>query len=385
MIYKISKAFLNTFLIKLFVIICVLFPGDIFNIKKITFALIIVFNLKLILQTIFSKQLISFYGFWFPLILIITSALIMSDIITPFFRTFSCFLLLLVPIITKYNIEYDKILEKSLWILAGITLFIFLLDFFHIFDVNSVTNPIRQFIYNYDIGYIGKSSAYPLYYKIFIKTSPLICILLFVNLKNNNLFKALICLLILLLSGTRANLFISLGLFLIYYFSTKTNKIFMIIKYSLFIIMLFFILINIKSLINLLFQIIISRGVESDLVRHGHIRGLIEVFQNNPILLLIGTGIGSTFYSYGVMQYVSSIEIPYLDLFRQMGFVLFIIYMIFIMYPLKKIYRQKHYLFMYVCYLLIAATNPLLFNSTFYLIYIYIFIYGYLFKKRLLK
>ena len=100
------------------------------------------------------------------------------------------------------------------------------------------------------------------------------------------------------------------------------------IKYSLFIIMLFFTLINIKSLINLLFQIIISRGVESDLVRHGHIRGLIEVFQNNPILLLIGTGIGSTFYSYGVMQYVSSIEIPYLDLFRQMGFVLFIIYMI---------------------------------------------------------
>lgn len=149
--------------------------------------------------------------------------------------------------------------------------------------------------------------------------------------------------------------------------------------------MLFFILINIKSLINLLFQIIISRGAESDLVRLGHIRGLIEVFQNNPIFLLIGTGIGSSFYSYGVLQYVSSIEIPYLDLFRQMGFILFTIYMMFIMYPLKKIYRQKHYLFMYVCYLLIAATNPLLFNSTFYLIYIYIFIYGCLFKKRLLK
>ena len=83
---------------------------------------------------------------------------------------------------------------------------------------------------------------------------------------------------------------------------------------------------------------------------------------------------GSEFYSYGRDAYVSSIEWSYIDLWRQMGFLFFFLFLVFISLPLFYRHEVGSYKkYAYITYLSIAATNPLLFSSTSYLVYIYMY------------
>ena len=126
----------------------------------------------------------------------------------------------------------------------------------------------------------------------------------------------------------------------------------------------------------------VKGAVSSDNVRKGQMQSYKEIFSDFDNLF-IGTGLGSYFYNYGRMEMVNSAEYAYLDLIRQVGVMFFLLFMIFVLYPLNQNIALNRKV-IYIGYLAIAFTNPLLFSSTAFLAYIYMYYLVYeSFKEKL--
>jgi len=370
----IKKKAINEILISAFVGICVVFPEDIYCLKKILFIIIILLNLRLILNSLIDKKnsLISFFGLIFPTILILYSSLLTGDLWVSFVRSFAAYLILIVFVIRYYNIDYEKILVKSISLIVFLTLLLVLMDLLKVIDVN--TGFFRNNImYGYGVGLMGKSPDYPFYYKIFFRTSPLIVILLFKSFDKGNYITTFVALAALIFSGTRANVIFPIFFLTYFYIFCSENKS-RIIKFAFIFVSIIFIVTFSSSLFDMFYDTFIVKGQISDIVRRGHIEGICEHVKNDPWIIIRGSGMGSYFYSYGINSLTNSIEWSYIDLWRQMGFVFFSLFIIFITVPLfytNGVDRYKKYA--YVSYLFIAATNPLLYSSTAYLFYIYMY------------
>lgn len=369
---KIGRNFLNSLMLVILVIICLVFPNDILGLKKITFILLLLINFSVIFKSIRQSNVISVYGLIFPLVLWGYSFFLMGDIITPFLRVFCCFMLLLLYPILNYKIDYQRIILKTSWIIVFITLAILIMDLVGIIDVNS-SNLIHDFFYEHEIGMMGKSSIYSGYYKIFMKASPILTFTLFNAAKRRKYFQIILVLLTLLVSGTRANMLIPIGMLIVCYVISEKKKKNYVLKTVMVFLLIIVAIIMANDIWSNFYQIFIAKGVTSDGVRMGHWKGLLEQYKRNPILVVSGTGMGSNFYSYGLNEYTSSIELPYLDMFRQMGMIFFIAFMIFILKPLFSRNIDLYMKCAYCAYLLIAATNPLLFSSTAFLVYIFLY------------
>jgi len=379
-----NKKNINSIFISILIFICVLVPSDIYNFKKIFFIIIIGLNIRLIIKSIFNNKnlLISFYGLFFPILLFLYSSILTGDILTSFGRSFAPFMLLILFIIKKYEVKYEKILLNTIKALALFTLLFVILDIFKFINVNA--GMFREkIIYGYGIGLMGKSLEYPFYYKIFFKTSPLFVLLLFKQVDDAGYFMSLITMIALIISGTRANVLFPVLFVLIFALFHVKNK-YKDIKYILFIFIFVTLMLFLNDLIMIFKETFISKGAISNTIRLGHIQGIKELFVNKPWIILFGSGMGSEFYSYGINSLTSSIEWSYVDLLRQMGIFFFMIFMFFVLAPfvfIKKIAIYKKY--SYLTYLFIAATNPLLFSSTSYLVFIYMYISYY--NKRYVK
>lgn len=369
---SIKKKSINEFLISAFVGISVIFPGDIYGLKKILFLAICVLNLRLIFHSLMNKKnsFLAFFGFIFPTFLFLYSAILTTDILGAFTRSFAAYMLLIIFVIKYYDINYEKILIKSISSIMLMTLALALLDLLNVINVNYgfFRNNI---MYEYGLGLMGKSSAYPFYYKIFFKTSPLIVILLFKSFDKRKYVTTFLALTALIISGTRANvLFPVFFLCLFYVFYAKNNS--KIVKFAFVFTTISLMIIFSSSLLEVFNETFIVKGKASDIVRQGHIQGIKELVQNDPWIIIRGSGMGSVFYSYGRDSYVSSIEWSYIDLWRQMGFVFFFLFLVFITVPVFY-HNKTSKKIAYISYLFISGTNPLLFSSTSYLYYIYMY------------
>lgn len=379
-----NKKNINSIFISILIFICVLVPSDIYNLKKIFFIIIIGLNAKLIIKSIFNNKnlLITFYGSLFPIFLFLYSSILTGDLLTSFSRSFASFMLLILFIIKKYEVKYENILLNTIKALVMFTLLLMMLDIFKLINVNA--GMLREkIIYGYSIGLMGKSMSYPFYYKIFFKTSPLFVLLLFKQIYDTKYFMALITLVALIVSGIRANVLFPVLFILLYILFNVKNK-YKIFKYMIFIFIFATLMLFLDDLILIFKEVFISKGAISDTIRLGHIQGIKELFVNKPWIILFGSGMGSEFYSYGINSLTSSIEWSYVDLFRQMGIFFFMIFMFFVLAPfvfIKKIAIYKKY--SYITYLFIAATNPLLFSSTSYLVFIYMYINYYNNQKNI--
>ncbi|MCD8266007.1 MAG: hypothetical protein LUC33_02525 [Prevotellaceae bacterium] len=112
-----------------------------------------------------------------------------------------------------------------------------------------------------------------------------------------------------------------------------------------------------------------ERTEASNAIKYGHLVSFQDLFEHNPLYLLVGQGIGTSFYSVGFHRMTFTTEWSYLELLRKYGlFSLFILFTI--LYPFKTMwrYRRDSYCFglmgTYFAYLLVAGTNPLLFASS---------------------
>lgn len=363
----------NRILISLFVFLCVLLPGDIFSSKKILFSIICLLNYRVFLSSLTKKSGVFFliFGFIFPSILFFYSSFLREEILTSFSRSFAPYTFLLIIIIRHYAINFEDILIKAIYFIMITTILFVLLDMIGFLNVNS--GFVREIIYGYNLGLMGKSLDYPFYYKVFFKTSPLLVVLLFKKFHNSQYFTVSLTLLALIFSGTRANVIFSV-FFLFVYYSFYDNNKHKFIKYIFLSATTIFLILFFTTLLDVLTELVIEKGRVSDVIRAGHIEGIKELLKNDPWIIFKGTGMGSVFFSYGADSYVSSIEWSYIDLWRQMGLPLFSLFIFFISLPIFiKTANKKFKKAAYITYLCIAATNPLLFSSTSYLMFIYMY------------
>ncbi len=220
-----SKQSVFYWLLFVFVLACILFPADFYQIKKLSFAALIILGIYKIAACLCYRRYrtVLFMGVVFPIGTILHSVLLGSSLGNAISDGYTGVFFLLMILICEFNLDYEMIVIKALRILCYITLLIVILDLLGIANVNA-PNAIRNFIYNYNIGFIGKSTAYAAYYKVFIKTSPLLLILLYDSFEKRKWVDVAASFLALILSGTRANIFVSFVLLLALVFFVKTDS-----------------------------------------------------------------------------------------------------------------------------------------------------------------
>lgn len=167
-----------------------------------------------------------------------------------------------------------------------------------------------------------------------------------------------------LISGTRSTMLVPFFLFII--IATKVYKGTKYYKYIIYPIIALLAL----SFFFTLIAMATETGEYSNEVKYGHIGSYVELFEGNPMYLLLGQGPGTGFYSEGFGEFVYKTEWSYLELIRCYGvFALLIIY-VFVrpLYAFWKARNQDYLTYCmfwsYLAYLVIAGTNPLLLSST---------------------
>lgn len=107
----------------------------------------------------------------------------------------------------------------------------------------------------------------------------------------------------------------------------------------------------------------------SNVIKYGHLVSYAKLFTDHPLYLLVGQGPGTSFYTEGFRAVVDETEWTYLEMIRNYGLFSLLIVTV-LLYPLKDVKAMSKDLFqlgvmgVYVMYLFVAGTNPLLFSST---------------------
>jgi len=371
---------INTALVGLFVLFAVIMPQDEYNIKIGSLIIVLVLNILPILNLNGYSKAIFLFGFILTSYNIIISIFLTKDIIGNISVGYPGYILLLYPIIKNSNIDFKWIVICALKLLAYLTAAIAILDLLGILVFES--NPIVIWLITTGNAMIGRGSHLMLYYMVFIKTSPLLFIGLMYGFKNKKLYYIILFTIAILLSGTRANVFAlviawALAIFLFYIKTSKARVI------CIFVIIVMGLLAIQFGLIEKLLDVF-ARKSTGDETRYGHLVGVIEFWESHPINFIIGSGFTSKFFSYGVNDYVSNIELSYWNLLRQVGIIAFSGMMVMYIYPIKLLLKKKKHKEMviaYIIYLIIAYTNPFLYSSTGMLITLYMYYLCYLKEK----
>lgn len=364
---------INNAILFVYVFFAVFFPADNSNIKVISLIIFFIYNIFPLLKSKLNKSqlwLIGFTTIWtivtFGLSLITSN----SEIITIIKRIYPSVILLMAVIVPINKLNFEKYFILALKIMAVVITMCAALDFLKILDLTK--NPLCNYMHSSSNAMIGKGDDFSFYYLIFFKTSPLLLFLVFKSLKNKQYFWFLISSVSVILSGTRANVFTLFALFVLYILFVNGKDFNKFISIVVLFLILFVVLL--PMMYDYISNIFIAKS-GSDAVRDGHLKGIFEVL-NNPVNLLFGTGWGSSFYSYGLGQNVSMVELAYWDILRQVGIIAFIPYIFMLLMPLFSAIKNKHYdaVCAYLGFLIITYTNPFLFSSTGYLAIVYMYI-----------
>ena len=114
-------------------------------------------------------------------------------------------------------------------------------------------------------------------------------------------------------------------------------------------------------------KILLSPVEHSNQVKINMLNDYAAIFQN-PVNLWIGRGLGAYDQWTGRGENFIT-ELTYLEIFRNYGLLMGTLMLLLLLYPLiygfiiNRGYTQKHILMAYAMYLLMSATNPLLFSS----------------------
>lgn len=358
-------------LISLLVVYCIIFPRDYINIKEIILALALVSSAPAIIARLKEGHnvFLFFYGVIYPIFFTLVSVTIGdSSIHGALSFGYVWIFLLLIPAIDYYGIDVKKPFIFATSVVALMTDFIFLADILGIISIFS--NPIIAFFSEMNELQYGKGALATFGYSIFFKASPLMLFSYGYMLRNKKWLHAMIFLLAFGASGTRANLIVALiataGVLLLCS-GTPTKK--MIVLFLLTVVSILFL----PGLVARLTALNAIKYDRSESIKYAAITSVFEHMNAAPYRYVFGSGVGSFFYSSGRNEYVDVVEVSYFDYFRQVGFVGFSFFMVFLMAPIKKLVRESRWLLVcYIGYLAIAFTNPLLVSSTSFVAYVII-------------
>lgn len=361
-----------------FIFFALFMPADNLNLKKIFFAVLIICSLPIVYKYMLKKKysFILLMSVMYPLFFIMFSVLIFRNNLVTAFQIGHCGIYLLLFFITKERaLNFPYILMRLLKIEA---IFIVICGLLHYSGIMTVTtNPILQYLYysaNAIVGYGFKNTSFGV--MIFLKTSPLMYLLLGYEAKKNNLLGMCITTLALFFSGTRANTLISVAILLAYLFFYKTklrrNKIIKTIA----IFVCLFIVLRLGADVIVFLQDVFVRRSGNDMLRFSYLGDLLRLYMNKPQSIFFGTGFGSSLYIALEGGYRTIVEAAFIDMLRQVGVFGMIPFLIMIFRPIKSLYKNNKWLcFSYIAYLIVASTNPLLYSSTAFLAYTFVYIF----------
>lgn len=368
----ITRKQINSWLLFPFLLVCVFFPADPYNIKIAILMVLLVVNAQVIVANIGMEKYrpIVLFGLLYPIIIMAQSILLTGDIGSAISGAYCpIILILLIPIIED-GYDYRRTLFFLLKVMAVSVLLIAAADLAGFYNVNG-HDFIRNSFYSLGMGVMGKSAAYSSYYRIFYKASPLLVLLLDDSISRQKLPWVAISFAALWFTGTRANVFSALIILFFRYVVWNDKKT--VVRF----LIAFFMLLGAAFAFSRLVQMIVNQmttsgAVSSDLVRSGEITAYMKVF-SKPAKLLFGTGFGSKFFNIGRDAYDTTSELSYFEMIRCVGLILSIPFFCFVFRPIFSRRIKADYKLSFICYLIIAATNPLLFSSTAMLMYMFLY------------
>lgn len=369
---KMSTAFinkLNFILILVFTSFAIFTPADGLAIKKASLAILLILNcINIFSSSLKSKySIIGFHIFiFFPLINLI-SILREGSVSITIASTYFSLMAALTIIIDKYRIDFEKIFLNLLRLMV-ITLLTFLcLDLSGILDIYD--SSFLMYLHETGEAMIGKHETYWSTYIFFFKASPLLIFLLGYSIFNKKYIFALLTSIALIFTGTRANFFAAFIMIAIFIFINHKDKI---LRLPTLIIALIIALAILKPTYNFIHYMFESKAL-SRIDKLGDIMEILGVFRKHPLSIFFGTGFGVE-GTYGLSHIIS--EVALLDLWRKIGLFGLSMFIYYVLKPVFAIWRRKEYrwaIFALVLYLAIAMTNPLLYSSTAYLAYIFVY------------
>lgn len=356
---------INTLLVWIFTLNAFIIPQDtFFNLKKIALIVMIIINANIILsvQHEYAKKAFEF-GFLLTSFAIIQSIILTGEVFQNIKLGYIGYILLLLPVLLYYKIDFEKIFLTTARILAY---FIFIMGFLHIFGILRLGNNIICLWFHTSANAMIGVTPYSLFgFIIFMKASPILLVSLCYFINNQKKLDMIVTLVAIVFSGTRANVFCGVAVFIISQIINDRN----IIKRLFLVLFFIFVAIVIVSEGTLIDAVItwFERKKSSDEVRINTLTSIFNYWNNYPTSLLIGTGFSSTFYSLGRNYFVSTVELSYWLLLKNVGIPVFLVFMCMFFFPLVYLLKRKRhtlYCIGYAFYLIVAYTNPLLHSST---------------------
>ena len=350
--------YVNTFFV-------VFTPVDLFGMKKLSLILLLIMGCRQI--RLFSRDVLrtwlAMLGFWLTTLSIVISIAVTGSPAENVTQGYMGYMLLPFFAIRAYGIDYRRIFRNVLLTLAGFTVLMALLDFVRVLPMGS--NPVLNWMHDTGIAYVGKHSGLPLGYMIFVKTSPLLVLLIPTLYNEKRYYAVMLTIVAIVISGTRANVLVGLvALMATILTKNKKNKAEQAILLTVAVGAIWFLAAGAASrIIESMFGVKAS----DDAVRSGILTSIKDVFRDYPTSLLTGSGYSSSFYNAGRQEYSVIAELSYWNLLRQVGLILFIPMMLAYLYPAYRTLRTRNTLpiaVAYIGYLFIAYTNPLLYSTT---------------------
>jgi hypothetical protein len=354
-------------------------PNTIFHIKYVLFLSIFVLwfynffmfgydaNKPLFFILIFISFFMPFYGLSIG---IIDSTLSGSDLGTmSYFNSFFFFALVIVVYDLKFNLTKIFVYSSLLLVLITIVTYLVLIinrnQFLLVYDY--LVNDKQIAIFS------SRTIAGIPIIMLFYKASPILVItlsylmfdLLIKKEKKSRIIKIILSSSIvftLFLSGTRANILSAILILVIYlYWFVYRNS-----KYS-FVLLTYIFCFSLILIIPSFIKVFFDPTEASNHIKSGHLKSYFDLFGNDPVQLIFGHGIGSSFFSNGLNKFVDVSELTYFEIIRIWGIVIASMFFVILCIPIvMEIIRKKFdYLFIgYISYLFICWTNPLLLSST---------------------
>ena len=353
-----------SFLFYLYSLLVVLFPAADFLIsKKLIFAVLVCicllefflnYNKKIQVSNLFRILII------FIILLLGTLSSINDEHSNYVFLIVSCVSLLLILLLDN-SIDYLQVIKYVGLCLSLIVVVSVLASFVS----NSFVKRIQSLFLALDSGFWGTRQFGPLtLFMIHFRTSPILIIpfsLFFIEYCDYKKNSSFICLFIvgmgILFSASRGLILFSYISLLLICLCNMRSRI-----YRRFFLFLF--IVAVLGMIFLLTSTNVFDSKEkSNSIKINHIISFFELVSEKPYILLIGNGTGSSYYSSGFNRITWQTEVTFLDMIRYWGIIGTLIVLFCFLYNKNKSLDKK-YVIPFVLYVISAALNPLIFNST---------------------
>ena len=373
----------GNFLFMLLVLVFVVDPtSTIFGVKNVVFALLFLYSL-----VFFKVDWSKLVYFLIPVIAVTLSwilALIRghhvdADALKDIYIAF-------VPLLMLLWIDHYNVIRLSV-IPVTLAALIVLLLFWLIFFFNQLEGPIYVYMGLHDDTIMMSNRVFLgvklfcMYPKSTAAFLPVFGYALYNSLRNPkgrimNIIITFVLLHMFLISGTRSSVMLPVllvGAIVMLY--CRNGRYMRYIVYPAFLVfgILFFLL---------LAMLLMEENEPSNMVKYAHLTSYKELFEQNPIYLILGQGPATEFYSAGFRRMTMQTEWTYLEFVRNYGVLCLPILYVIVrpMVTLLKLAGKNEstlaIALAYMIYLVIAGTNPLLLSSTGMLVLLSAFSYA---------